>query len=300
MRKLKSSILVLFITAAVSIVLPQSHFFIMAQDTDAIFASEMAWVEEHQSMATLAVQIDGGPLIHRRLWTGATVQDILINIQQERAMALIYEGNPAREAREGEILSFDSLSSRFFTEKQLLPYEIIQNHTSAVRQGVSHVRQAGQAGSKATTTAVMYVSGVEQNRAVVEQEIVAEPISKIIDIGTAPLGALTDTSAPDFHYVRRLRMNATAYTAGYGCTGKHPDDPWFGITASGRRVEHGIVAVDRNLIPLGTHLYVEGYGFAIAADVGGAIRGHRIDLFMWEWEDAIRFGRRDLYVYILE
>jgi 3D (Asp-Asp-Asp) domain-containing protein len=59
------------------------------------------------------------------------------------------------------------------------------------------------------------------------------------------------------------------------------------------------VAVDPTIIPLGTHLYVEGYGFALAADVGGAIKGYKIDLYYEEMEDALRFGRRDLTVYIL-
>jgi len=95
-------------------------------------------------------------------------------------------------------------------------------------------------------------------------------------------------------------MEATAYTSGYGCTGKLPCDPWYGITASGMHVRHGVVAVDRTLIPLGTRLYVEGYGFAIAADVGGAIRGYKIDLFMYCINDARRFGRRHINVWILD
>jgi len=65
-------------------------------------------------------------------------------------------------------------------------------------------------------------------------------------------------------------------------------------------VEHGIVAVDPTVIPLGTRLYVEGYGFALAADTGSAIRGYKIDLFMEYIGDARQFGRRDVTVFILE
>jgi len=95
-------------------------------------------------------------------------------------------------------------------------------------------------------------------------------------------------------------MNASAYTAGFSCTGKRPGHPAYRITRSGREVEHGIVAVDPAFIPLGTKLYVEGYGFAIAADTGGAIRGYKIDLFMEYMGDALRFGRRNITVFILE
>jgi 3D (Asp-Asp-Asp) domain-containing protein len=88
-----------------------------------------------------------------------------------------------------------------------------------------------------------------------------------------------------------LKMIATAYTAGcYGCSG---------ITATGSRAGQGIVAVDPRIIPLGTRLYVPGYGKAIAGDTGGAIKGLRIDLGFNSLADALRFGRREITVYVL-
>jgi 3D (Asp-Asp-Asp) domain-containing protein len=88
-----------------------------------------------------------------------------------------------------------------------------------------------------------------------------------------------------------LHMIATAYTAGcYGCSG---------ITAMGLHAGHGIVAVDPRIIPLGTHLYVPGYGKALAGDTGGAIKGLRIDLGFNSLSEAIRFGRREITVYVL-
>jgi 3D (Asp-Asp-Asp) domain-containing protein len=88
-----------------------------------------------------------------------------------------------------------------------------------------------------------------------------------------------------------LRMVATAYTAScYGCSG---------ITALGYHAGHGIVAVDPRVIPLGTHLFIPGYGSAIAGDTGGAIKGSRIDLGFNSFSDAIQFGRREITVYVL-
>ena len=72
------------------------------------------------------------------------------------------------------------------------------------------------------------------------------------------------------------------------------------MTAIGRRAGHGIVAVDPRLIPLGTHLYIPGYGMAIAGDTGGDIVGHRIDLGFDSTRDAMLFGRRDITVYRLK
>ncbi len=86
-------------------------------------------------------------------------------------------------------------------------------------------------------------------------------------------------------------MVATAYTAGCaGCSG---------YTASGYRAGHGIVAVDPGVIPLGTRLYIPGYGFALAGDTGGAIHGNRIDLGFDSISDAVQFGRRPVKVYTL-
>ncbi len=88
-----------------------------------------------------------------------------------------------------------------------------------------------------------------------------------------------------------LAMEATAYSA--SCAGCD------GYTASGRRAGHGIVAVDPRVIPLGTRLFIPGYGYAVAGDTGGAIRGMRIDLGFDSQGDALEFGRRTVKVYTL-
>ena len=88
--------------------------------------------------------------------------------------------------------------------------------------------------------------------------------------------------------------------------GKEPDHPAYGITKSGLPVEHGIIAVDPSVIPLFTKVYVEtaegkwlDYGMAVAADIGSAIQGMEIDLFMWEKEEALMWGRRPVRVYFV-
>jgi 3D (Asp-Asp-Asp) domain-containing protein len=89
-----------------------------------------------------------------------------------------------------------------------------------------------------------------------------------------------------------LSMIATAYTA--GCSG------CSGMTAIGRPAGHGIVAVDPRVIPLGTRMFIPGYGPAIAGDTGGAIRGRRIDLGFNSTRQAFQFGRRSVTVYLIK
>lgn len=106
------------------------------------------------------------------------------------------------------------------------------------------------------------------------------------------LSEATGMEAPDINSSERtIVMEATAYTAA--------DPGNSGITANGHRLTRGLVSVDPSVIPLGTRLYIEGYGEAIADDTGGAIVGNRIDLGMDSRDEALDFGRQDVVVHIL-
>lgn len=95
----------------------------------------------------------------------------------------------------------------------------------------------------------------------------------------------------DGDYADVLTMEATAYLP--------TDGDGYGITATGIPATYGVAAVDPYVIPLGTRLYIPGYGEAIAADTGGAIIGYRIDLCMESYDECMQFGRRNVTVYIL-
>jgi 3D (Asp-Asp-Asp) domain-containing protein len=98
-------------------------------------------------------------------------------------------------------------------------------------------------------------------------------------------------NTPD-RYGRILVMTATAYTIeDPGCTK---------YTYRGNLLRKGLVAVDPRIIPLGTRLYVEGYGYAIADDIGSAIKGQRIDLAYENRPEAFQFGVQRVNVYILD
>ena len=101
-----------------------------------------------------------------------------------------------------------------------------------------------------------------------------------------------ETSRGLARYSAALTMEASAYLPG--------DGGGSGITASGIPASYGVAAVDPAIIPLGTRLYIPGYGEAVAADTGGAIVGHKIDLCMEDYGEAIQFGRRDVTVYVLQ
>ncbi len=181
--------------------------------------------------------------------------------------------------------------------KQLRPIDppIVKHPDPELMRGTSSTIEAGSAGLREVTLRVMRPYGERLQRVVLGSRIVRAPHPTIIAIGTA------QSMFADFAYDNlsqavhlagtALHMIATAYTAGcYGCSG---------ITALGLHAGHGIVAVDPSVIPLGTRLYVPGYGKAVAGDTGGAIRGRRIDLGFNSLADALRFGRREITVYVL-
>lgn len=93
-------------------------------------------------------------------------------------------------------------------------------------------------------------------------------------------------------YGRVMYVEATAYS---------PQDPGLGkYTARGNLVTYGIISVDPNVIPLGTRVYIPGYGEAIADDTGGSIIGNRIDIAFDTHEEAMRFGRKSIEIYIID
>lgn len=102
----------------------------------------------------------------------------------------------------------------------------------------------------------------------------------------------SNSSGDVSQYGRVMQVEATAYS---------PQDPGLGkYTARGNLVTYGIISVDPNVIPLGTRVYIPGYGEAVADDTGGAIIGNRIDIAFDTHEEAINFGRQSIEIYIIE
>ena len=135
----------------------------------------------------------------------------------------------------------------------------------------------------------MFHNGQPAGEEVITTDVHVAPTDHIIRTGTRDT---VSTSRGDMRFSRSYYMQATAYLPTDG-DGKC-------ITATGIRARHGVVAVDPRVIPLGSRVYVPGYGVALAADTGGAIKGKRIDLCMESRREAMKFGRRSVKVYVLE
>lgn len=99
-------------------------------------------------------------------------------------------------------------------------------------------------------------------------------------------------------------VTATGYTAGFESTGKNKGHPEYGITYSGVKVKRDLfstIAADLNVFPIGTILFIPGYGYGVVADKGGAIKGNKLDLYYETVEDVYRlWGKKQLVVYVIQ
>ena len=169
------------------------------------------------------------------------------------------------------------------------PLTLKQQLNESLDKSVSKVKSEGVNGEKEVTYEVVYRDGVETSRNVTSTKTITEPKNEIVIKGTGQVYA--SRGGESINYKEKLNCVATAYSGDRTtATGRSPVRNPGGMST---------IAVDPSFIPLGSKVYVEGYGYAIAADTGGAIKGNRVDLFFNTEAEASNWGVRNLDVYIL-
>lgn len=174
-------------------------------------------------------------------------------------------------------------------EQSAVPYPVRTTADSRTPRGIVRVSSPGRLGIKELVWKVTTADGKVVAREQAGWRVVRAPQPRIISVGTQRLIA----SRGEFAGKEMLHMVATAYSP-YCCRGVD------NITATGVHAGYGVVAVDPSVIPLGSRLYIEGYGYALAGDTGSWIKGLRIDLGFDTKRQAIQFGRRPVRVYIVQ
>lgn len=169
--------------------------------------------------------------------------------------------------------------------KDAIPFQIERTSDNTLEQGLTKTVSPGKAGVAINTIKITYHNGKEVKREVVGSKVLQQPVNKVMALGT-----ITSVSRGgmrlDFREAKYMQASAYTYT------GYH--------TATGQTPQVGMVAVDPAVIPMGSRLYVEGYGYAHAADTGGAIKGNKLDLFMEERAQCMNWGNRTVKVYLLQ
>lgn len=166
-----------------------------------------------------------------------------------------------------------------------IPFATRQHNTPSLNKGETRVARAGKSGLEKQRWEIAYHDGREVGRNLIDSQVVAAPVDRVVQVGTLQT---ISRGGQDLRFSRVIDMVATAYTY----TGNN--------TASGVPPRVGGVAVDTSVIPMGSRLYVEGYGYAVAIDRGSAIKGNKIDVFLETWAEARQWGVKRVKVYVLE
>ncbi|NFN95339.1 DUF348 domain-containing protein [Clostridium botulinum] len=174
-------------------------------------------------------------------------------------------------------------------EKEKINFDTLVQKDSSLDSSVQQVKSEGTNGEKQITYKVIYKDGQEVSKEVKSTKVIAEPVNKIVVKGTGNVYA--SRGSGNITYKKKLSVVATAYSGhSTTATGRRPVRNANGLST---------IAVDPSVIPLGSKVYVEGYGYAIAADTGGAIKGNIIDLYLDSSNECINWGRRPVNLFIV-
>ncbi|WP_270606425.1 cell wall-binding protein EntC [Bacillus mobilis] len=239
-------------------------------------------------------------------------------VAETQAKAKVVEATKAREAAEAQAAAKaqEAAKAREAAKAQAeaKAQAAAEAQAEAKAEEAAKAREAAkaqeaaeaQAAAKAQEAAKAREAAKAQEAAEAQAEAKAEEAAKAREAAKAqkpatqqPVAKETETSAPSSS--RELRVVATAYTAdplenGYKAGDQVKSALGHNLTANPNMK---LIAVDPSVIPLGSKVWVEGYGVAIAGDTGGAIKGNKIDVLMPDKGTSSNWGRKTVTVKVL-
>lgn len=247
-------------------------------------------VIEIKPALSIIIDYDGVPRMVRT--TSLTVGELLDDLSGDYENLQYYLSDDMTEKTpltEGMTVELSSTLVREVTTYEKVEKSIEYRDTKELAKGTERVIQEGSDGLVEVVSEETYTGGVLVSSKELSRRVVTEPVNAIVERGTT---SMVSTPVGDFKYDKTLTVVATGYT--------QYDEGCDSTTATGTLAVRGVVAVDPSVIPLGTKLYIPGYGIASAEDTGGAINGNRIDLCYNSVNEAFAWGRQTVTVYILQ
>ncbi|OLQ52246.1 hypothetical protein BHT94_20405 [Bacillus licheniformis] len=244
----------------------------------------------------------------KKIWTtSTTVADFLkqqkMNIKDEDKIKPALDAKLTKGKADITITHIEKVTD---VVEEKIAFDVKKQEDASLEKGKEKVVQKGKEGKLKKHFEVVKENGKEVSRELVKEETAEQSKDKVVAVGTkqsSPKIEKVSASGDSKTVVSRsnestgkvMTVSSTAYTASCsGCSGH---------TATGVNLKNNpnakVIAVDPNVIPLGSKVHVEGYGYAIAADTGSAIKGNKIDVFFPEKSSAYRWGNKTVKIKIL-
>jgi len=243
---------------------------------------------------------------------GESVEELLTRLNLTWTDSDVISVPPDMQTYDGMEVTVARVIQENQTYTKVLPHETIYCADPSLPEGTQKTVSEGEDGQILCKATVTYHNGIEMDRTVLSQQVVTQPVSEIIAVGSAlhqsesvedkqmaaiDDGIITLPTGEVLTYIEKVTCLATAYH----CEG------YVGTTATGTRARVGAIAVDPEVFPYGTRFYIvtkDGeyvYGVATAEDCGSKqfIYGTRLDLFFDTKYECVQFGARSCDVYIL-
>lgn len=208
----------------------------------------------------------------------------------------------------GMVIFVDEVIYEEKTETKSIPFDKTTKKSDHFAIGTTKITTKGVNGEKEVCYKEKYVNGKLVDSVVLSEKVTKKPVTQVTSIGTKKIEKIKakgepvsklgttelDSNGVPVNYTRVITGSSTAYYGG-------------GNTASGRPAKVGHVAVDPNVIPYGTKLYIVAtdgtvYGYAIAADTGGFVHNGTntvVDVYLDTYDECVQWGRRNVNIYVL-
>lgn len=250
--------------------------------------------------------------------TSGTVEDLLSDMGVELSEDDVVYPALTDVIYDGMEIVVQRIEYKEETTVEAIEFGYVSEETSSMLTGTSKIKQYGIDGEKVVVSKNKYVDGELVETEIISEEVTVEPVDQIKLIGTGvsrpqsgsssgssssgssvsnKAGTFTDASGNTVSYTKKLTGSSTAYYAAEGA-----------ITATGVPVYYGGVAVNPDVIPYGSKLYIVSsdgsmvYGYATAVDTGGALMSGYVlvDVFYPTYNQCVNWGRRNVTVYVLD
>lgn len=250
--------------------------------------------ETEQAVTSDGVELANGDIVYAGLdengFTHGMIKAVEISVDKDSNI------------EDADSITIKRVTYRNETETQSVDFETVKKNSKDVDLGKTKVQTEGKQGEALVTKKCKYVDGKKVSSKTVDTKITKEPVDKVVLMGTKgsnvsnPVGTFTDMNGNTVAYSSVVTGSGTAYTA-----------PAGSLTATGVTAYHGGVAVNPNIIPYGSKLYIVStdgsfvYGYATAVDTGGALMSGTaiVDCFYNTYDECVSFGRRNVNVYIV-